>query len=215
VTDGWLEYAPEELGDGYSVVEFDDADDDEIVPVPVRLRPPAWRARAACASVGWEFMAADETETAARAICESCPVRSECLSFALDTEPAIGIWAGTDFDERCRLCPICQGPKLPDALGCTFAHTLERVSRLIELQAEGDPDVRVSRRTKPSFRTFRYCVLPRGHCHSSANAYKDGCRCAASIAARNEETRRHSRAVAVRGPYSERERYQGRKPKAC
>ena len=37
----------------------------------------------------------------ARALCEQCPVKSQCLEYALTDEPAPeGIWAGTDERER-------------------------------------------------------------------------------------------------------------------
>ena len=38
---------------------------------------------------------------AARTLCERCPVKSECLEYALTDEPApVGIWAGIDERER-------------------------------------------------------------------------------------------------------------------
>ena len=38
---------------------------------------------------------------AARALCASCPVKSQCLEYALTDKPApAGIWAGTDERER-------------------------------------------------------------------------------------------------------------------
>ncbi|MDQ2813901.1 MAG: WhiB family transcriptional regulator [Actinomycetota bacterium] len=36
----------------------------------------------------------------AKAVCESCPVREPCLTFALDTHQGYGIWGGYDEDER-------------------------------------------------------------------------------------------------------------------
>ena len=36
----------------------------------------------------------------AKAVCAACPVRSRCLSFALDTRQAHGIWGGYDENER-------------------------------------------------------------------------------------------------------------------
>lgn len=38
-------------------------------------------------------------ERAAKAICQGCPVRRECLEFALVTD-SIGIWAGSNYSER-------------------------------------------------------------------------------------------------------------------
>jgi WhiB family transcriptional regulator, redox-sensing transcriptional regulator len=36
----------------------------------------------------------------AKAVCAACVVRSQCLSFALDTRQDYGIWGGYDEDER-------------------------------------------------------------------------------------------------------------------
>jgi len=39
----------------------------------------------------------------AKAICMKCPVRSQCLEFALRTREAHGVWGGTSEQERCLL----------------------------------------------------------------------------------------------------------------
>lgn len=36
----------------------------------------------------------------AKAVCASCPVRPECLEFALQSGQAFGVWGGTTEDER-------------------------------------------------------------------------------------------------------------------
>jgi WhiB family transcriptional regulator, redox-sensing transcriptional regulator len=41
-----------------------------------------------------------QREAKAKAICARCPVRAECLEFALDTREAYGVWGGTSEDER-------------------------------------------------------------------------------------------------------------------
>jgi WhiB family transcriptional regulator, redox-sensing transcriptional regulator len=37
---------------------------------------------------------------AAKAICQSCPVRAECLDYAMQTAQDHGIWGGTTEEER-------------------------------------------------------------------------------------------------------------------
>jgi len=67
----------------------------------------SWRERAACREAGTELFfpigatgaAADETRLA-RQICASCPVRTECLTYALTTGQQYGIWGGLDEQER-------------------------------------------------------------------------------------------------------------------
>jgi WhiB family redox-sensing transcriptional regulator len=39
----------------------------------------------------------------AKAICAGCPVRADCLRFALDLRDMQGIWGGTTDDERKKL----------------------------------------------------------------------------------------------------------------
>lgn len=67
----------------------------------------AWKAQAACRAVtpdlffplGSTGEAVDQIE-AAKAVCQRCPVRHECLRFALETNQEAGVWGGTSEDER-------------------------------------------------------------------------------------------------------------------
>lgn len=69
-----------------------------------------WRERSACRYVepslffpmGDGVDAFIQTEDAKR-ICQICPVRSECLDFALQANLESGIWGGTSEDERRKL----------------------------------------------------------------------------------------------------------------
>jgi WhiB family redox-sensing transcriptional regulator len=36
----------------------------------------------------------------AKAVCRACPVRNECLSYALEQDERFGIWGGTSERER-------------------------------------------------------------------------------------------------------------------
>ena len=49
------------------------------------------------------FPASDAHAGPAKEICASCPVREECLEFALETRPADGVWGGLTPIERHRL----------------------------------------------------------------------------------------------------------------
>jgi WhiB family redox-sensing transcriptional regulator len=66
-----------------------------------------WRDDAACLDadpdlffpVGTTGPVLDQIDEAKR-ICRACPVRKQCLAWALDLDAAAGIWGGTTDDER-------------------------------------------------------------------------------------------------------------------
>ena len=68
-----------------------------------------WRDEAACRDADTdlffgpaaEFVTArQQREAEAKAICAGCPVRLECLAYALDSGEAYGVWGGATEDER-------------------------------------------------------------------------------------------------------------------
>lgn len=66
-----------------------------------------WRDGAACRSLGNQIFfpvggepGAVAQVRQAKAICASCPVRFECLEFALQTAQEDGVWGGHTEDER-------------------------------------------------------------------------------------------------------------------
>jgi len=69
-----------------------------------------WRAAAACRSrdpdlffpVSVAGPAASQAATA-KAVCARCPVRSQCLDFALSSRQSYGIWGGLTELERLQL----------------------------------------------------------------------------------------------------------------
>ena len=66
-----------------------------------------WRHRARCRDVDPELFfpvgttgPAEAQVQAAKAICALCPVREECLQWALDTAQDAGVWGGLSEEER-------------------------------------------------------------------------------------------------------------------
>ena len=66
-----------------------------------------WRDLAACLDhTRAVFFPAGESGAAARqleqvkSICSGCPVRLECLGYAVETGQRFGVWGGTDEEER-------------------------------------------------------------------------------------------------------------------
>lgn len=73
-----------------------------------------WQIRARCRGMPTNifYPSGDETRTvrlkredAAKKLCRSCPVRSPCLQYAIETREPHGIWGATTPDERRRLTP--------------------------------------------------------------------------------------------------------------
>lgn len=78
---------------------------------PLLDAPPAWADRAACTPMDADLFYAPhgertdsdarrDREDAAKSICAACPVRAECLTYALETRQHEGIWGGTTEIER-------------------------------------------------------------------------------------------------------------------
>src|ERR1039458_1461903 len=74
--------------------------------VPLRLEdflnPPEWHQQALCRGEGVAmFVRAPKADYGRlRAVCGACPVRTECLEFALADDSLIGLWGGTTDVER-------------------------------------------------------------------------------------------------------------------
>jgi len=69
---------------------------------------PPWMRQAACRSVPTKVFFVDDSRAnqaavaAARAWCEICPVRAECLAFAMQHTTLRGIWGGMTESRRVR-----------------------------------------------------------------------------------------------------------------
>jgi WhiB family redox-sensing transcriptional regulator len=64
-----------------------------------------WQERALCAKkeneekLEWFFSEEPEEKYAAKNLCFSCPVRRDCISFALENKQIWGVWGGKDENE--------------------------------------------------------------------------------------------------------------------
>ncbi|MGH8907512.1 MAG: WhiB family transcriptional regulator [Egibacteraceae bacterium] len=75
-------------------------------PIQGQLRQD-WRSRAACQDVdpeqffpiGASVRALEQTDEA-KQVCAVCPVRAQCLAWALATGQHDGVWGGMSEDER-------------------------------------------------------------------------------------------------------------------
>jgi WhiB family transcriptional regulator, redox-sensing transcriptional regulator len=66
------------------------------------LQQPTWQQRAGCRNVRTEifFPVRGACPDEAKLVCSACPVRRECLAFALADQTLQGIWGGTSERER-------------------------------------------------------------------------------------------------------------------
>jgi hypothetical protein len=85
----------------------------EMSPVEAQVQDSGWQALAACQGADLSLFfapnyfevgpAKGNREAKAKLICRSCPVRTDCLSYALDTGEEHGVWGGLNERERRRL----------------------------------------------------------------------------------------------------------------
>lgn len=101
------------------------------------LEPTPWAAQAACArsSPDLFFPNRGGSVRQAKAVCKTCPVRTECLDYALRWHIAHGVWGGLSYRQRRRLLPYPYPPRVPPPHGtearyhagchcndCSFSH---------------------------------------------------------------------------------------------
>lgn len=89
--------------------------------------PPAWISQAACKGHDPELFYPDKggCHRKAKLLCQSCPVRQECLLHALANHEPCGVWGGKTPDER---AAIRRGAPIRWArIKCPHGHDLERV----------------------------------------------------------------------------------------
>lgn len=69
------------------------------------VSPPAWVAEGLCAQVDPELFFPEKggSTREAKQVCLACPVRAECLAYALDNRERFDVWGGASQRERHRL----------------------------------------------------------------------------------------------------------------
>jgi len=83
------------------------ADDGAVILLRVLLSPKAdeavqWMDLAACREIGSDewFPERGGSSAAAKAVCMSCPVRNQCLEYALENDIPHGIFGGLSYRQR-------------------------------------------------------------------------------------------------------------------
>jgi len=73
--------------------------------LPITHPETDWFDEASCRGVDTDvfFPVSDAQADKAKAICASCPVREQCLEYALEVRPPEGVWGGLTPIERHRM----------------------------------------------------------------------------------------------------------------
>jgi len=76
-----------------------------VSPVAIDVKFSTWREEAACLDLVDEVSFFPDPEdlvgiAQAKAVCSTCPVASECLTWAIETNQSEGVWGGHTPHER-------------------------------------------------------------------------------------------------------------------
>lgn len=100
------------------------------------IRPPSWQTQARCAHVEDPdifYPERGQSVRAARELCFKCPVRQQCLEFAVEERIDYGVWGGMSKRERKRwaLQNGKEQPELERALVFASPERLEKMLRFV------------------------------------------------------------------------------------
>lgn len=129
-----------------------------VAPTPIPdpeelLYADLWRKEALCIGLPLTtfFPESAESNLPAKKICQECPVRIDCLDYAIATTQDFGIWAGTTSEERKKIRRMVnRGKGLEEALievetkrrGRSKTVTKKSIREAMrELELEDDPDL--------------------------------------------------------------------------
>ncbi len=82
---------------------------DPLDPLELAAPRPTWMSRGACVGSDpapffpTKRVGARAAKRAARAMCDTCCVRDECLAFAMRDPLVLGVWGGTTEEDRRQL----------------------------------------------------------------------------------------------------------------
>ncbi len=79
--------------------------EEQFIPPEYAEDERPWAARAECRGEdpALFFPGSDDDPSVALAVCARCPVRQECLEYAIEARERFGIWGGTTERQRRRM----------------------------------------------------------------------------------------------------------------
>ena len=90
----------------------------------------------------WFFSEEPEEKYAAKNLCFSCPVRKDCVKYALEKKQIWGVWGGRDENEIRRILSVdangdeCRRERYPQCPYC-FARTSKLKTYIVDLLGGG------------------------------------------------------------------------------
>jgi len=90
----------------------------------------------------WFFSEEPEEKYAAKNLCFSCPVRKDCVKYALEKKQIWGVWGGRDENEIRRILSVdangdeCRRERYPQCPYC-FARTSKLKTYIVDLPGGG------------------------------------------------------------------------------
>lgn len=110
-----------------------------------------WRASALCAQTDTRLFYPEHGEpvSKAKAVCQACPVRIECLEDALDRHERFGVWGGLTEKERRPIREARAAARRAERA----ARRAERVAKVKRLHAAGLTRTQICQRIRASYST--------------------------------------------------------------
>ena len=93
------------------------------------LPKAGWKDNGNCAGIDPEWFFDEDNDEAtvqvAKSLCDGCPVRDLCLSYALVADERLGVWGGTGEKERWNLAGRLHGSARLASRGCKCSPCLD------------------------------------------------------------------------------------------
>jgi hypothetical protein len=92
--------------------------------------------------IEWFFSEEPEEKYAAKNLCFACPVRKDCIKYALEEKQIWGVWGGRDENEIRRILSVdangdeCRRERYPQCPFC-FARTAKLKTYIVDLPGGG------------------------------------------------------------------------------
>lgn len=92
--------------------------------------------------IEWFFSEEPEEKYAAKNLCFACPVRKDCIKYALEEKQIWGVWGGRDENEIRRILSVdangdeCRRERYPQCPFC-FARTVKLKTYIVDLPGGG------------------------------------------------------------------------------